>query len=171
MTIEDLQACDPLGTGTRTDAAAALKRKLEKLNRTHVRALFTSRKPAFSTSMIMVVWGLIGSPRAHHPFIGSLLTTFKSGTRIPPVQRIPTLHPSHARREIPRWQHFHNVSQLTHHCRARRPRSTTRRHTRRNPSLRSQRHTGALHHSYRGFPVRNNDSQDKQCIAGLELCV
>jgi hypothetical protein len=60
VTIEDLQACDPLATGTQTDAAAALKRKLEKLNLTHVRALFAGKKLAFSTSMIMVVWGLIG---------------------------------------------------------------------------------------------------------------
>ena len=67
MTIEDLQACDPLGTGTQTDAAAALKRKLEKVNLTHVRALFQGKKLAFSTSMIMIVWGLIGKiPCSNH---------------------------------------------------------------------------------------------------------
>jgi len=60
VTIADLQACDPLGTGPRTDAAAALKRNLEKLNLTHVRALFASKKLAFSTSLIMVVWAFIG---------------------------------------------------------------------------------------------------------------
>jgi hypothetical protein len=59
VTIEDLKACDPLGTGTQTDVAAALKRKLEKLNLIHVRALFAGKKLAFSTSMIMAVWGLI----------------------------------------------------------------------------------------------------------------
>lgn len=60
VTVEALQACDPLGAGTQTDATAALKRKLEKLNLTHVRALFAGKKLAFSTSMIMAVWGLIG---------------------------------------------------------------------------------------------------------------
>ena len=60
MTIEDLQACDPEGTGTRTDAHAAVARKLEKLNFDHVRALFATRKLAWSTSLIMLVWALIG---------------------------------------------------------------------------------------------------------------
>ena len=60
MTIADLQACDPLGEGPQTDAAAALKRKLEKLNLTHVRALFQTKKLAFSTSLIMLIWAFIG---------------------------------------------------------------------------------------------------------------
>jgi MFS family permease len=60
VTLTDLQACDPLGTGPRTNAAAALQRKLEKLNLTHVRALFASKKLAFSTSLIMLVWAFIG---------------------------------------------------------------------------------------------------------------
>lgn len=60
MTLADLQACDPQGAGLETDAQAALKRKLEKLNFTHVRALFATKKLAFSTSLIMLVWGLIG---------------------------------------------------------------------------------------------------------------
>lgn len=79
MTIEDLQACEPLGTNTQTDAAAALKRNLEKLNLTHVRALFASKKLAFSTVLIMAVWGLIGKFQPEpirslfvltHPFSG-----------------------------------------------------------------------------------------------------
>lgn len=60
MTIEDLQACDPEGTGQQTDASAALARRLEKLNLSHVRALFATRKLAISTSLIMLVWALIG---------------------------------------------------------------------------------------------------------------
>jgi len=60
LTVEDLYACDPEGRGTQTNAAAALKRKLEKLNMTHVKALFANRKLAYSTSLIMAVWGLIG---------------------------------------------------------------------------------------------------------------
>jgi hypothetical protein len=60
VTVADLQACDPVGAGTQTDTAAALKRKLEKVNLTHVRALFATKKLAFSTSMIMLVWAFIG---------------------------------------------------------------------------------------------------------------
>lgn len=60
MTIEDLQSCELEGTQIETDAAAALKRKLEKLDLTHVKALFATRKLGFSTSLIMLVWALIG---------------------------------------------------------------------------------------------------------------
>jgi hypothetical protein len=60
VTLEDLQACDPEGTRTQTDAAAALKRKLEKFNLSHVRALFATPKLAFSTGLIMLIWALIG---------------------------------------------------------------------------------------------------------------
>jgi len=54
VTMDDLQACDPLGEGPQKDAVAALKRKQEKANLTHVRALFAT-KLAFSTSLIMLV--------------------------------------------------------------------------------------------------------------------
>ncbi|TAQ87463.1 hypothetical protein B7494_g4214 [Chlorociboria aeruginascens] len=62
LTIEDLKACDPLGSRTEEQAAAsaAVKRQLEKLNLTHVRALFASKKLAFSTTLIMAIWGFIG---------------------------------------------------------------------------------------------------------------
>lgn len=60
VTLADLQACDPAGSGARTDAAAALARKLEKLNLTHVRSLFATKKLAYSTSVIMLVWAFIG---------------------------------------------------------------------------------------------------------------
>ena len=43
-----------------TDAAAALRRKLEKLNFTHVRALFATPRLAWSTSLIMLIWAFIG---------------------------------------------------------------------------------------------------------------
>ncbi|KAL8964295.1 MAG: hypothetical protein Q9197_006972 [Variospora fuerteventurae] len=42
------------------DAAAALKRKLEKVSMTHVRALFRTKKLAYSTSLIMCIWAFIG---------------------------------------------------------------------------------------------------------------
>lgn len=62
LTVEDLKACEGFGdgTGVQTGAGATLKRNLEKLNASHVRALFTTRKLAFSTAMIMTIWGLIG---------------------------------------------------------------------------------------------------------------
>ena len=62
LTLEDLKACENLGTATGVDtsAAAAVKRKLQQINLTHVRALFAGKKLAFSTAMIMTVWGFIG---------------------------------------------------------------------------------------------------------------
>ncbi|CZT43904.1 related to 4-hydroxybenzoate transporter [Rhynchosporium secalis] len=61
LTLADLKACEESTTVVQqTDAAAALKRKLEKLNFTHVRALFATKKLGISTSIIMTVWGFIG---------------------------------------------------------------------------------------------------------------
>jgi hypothetical protein len=63
LSIEDLRACEQLaadGSGVDTSNAAAIKRQLQKFNLTHVRALFSSRRMAFSTSIIMTIWGLIG---------------------------------------------------------------------------------------------------------------
>lgn len=56
LTVDDLKACEGTTGGQQhTDTAAAIKRKLEKLNFTHVRALFATRKLALSTGMIMCV--------------------------------------------------------------------------------------------------------------------
>ena len=50
LALEDLQACESLGSGhVDTSAAAALARNLKKLNLTHVRALFSTRRLGFST--------------------------------------------------------------------------------------------------------------------------
>ena len=63
LTVEDLKACEALGgdgvtgSGVQTSASAAIKRNLQKLNASHVRALFATKKLAFSTAMIMIVWG------------------------------------------------------------------------------------------------------------------
>ncbi|MCJ1247862.1 hypothetical protein MMC30_005077 [Trapelia coarctata] len=59
LSLADLEAVDQQGQ-VHTDASAALKRKLEKLNFTHVRALFATPKLAFSTSLIMIIWAFIG---------------------------------------------------------------------------------------------------------------
>jgi MFS family permease len=62
LTIDDLRACDNLdgGRAMETNAAAAIKRKMQQLNFNHISALFSSRRLAFSTSMIMAVWAFIG---------------------------------------------------------------------------------------------------------------
>jgi hypothetical protein len=62
LTLEDLQACNTLSRTAhqRTTASAAVKRNLQKLNSTHIRALFATRKLAFSTSLITIVWAFIG---------------------------------------------------------------------------------------------------------------
>lgn len=62
LTIDDLRACEGLGDGRAldTNAAAAIKRKMESLSMNHISALFATRRLAFSTSMIMAVWAFIG---------------------------------------------------------------------------------------------------------------
>ena len=60
LTIDDLKACEVYGTPQAVDTSAALKRNLEKLSSKHVKALFATRKLAFSTSLIMLVWAFIG---------------------------------------------------------------------------------------------------------------
>ena len=62
LTIEDLKACEAVAGGVQqqVDAAAILKRKMEKLNLTHLRALFATKKLAYSTTLIMTVWAFIG---------------------------------------------------------------------------------------------------------------
>ena len=59
LTLEHLTVHDAAGP-LQTDAAAILKRRLEKINLTHVRALFATRQLAYSTSLICLIWGLIG---------------------------------------------------------------------------------------------------------------
>ena len=68
LTVEDLKACERAIGATRpdnTNASTAIKRNLEKLNLTHVRALFATKKLAFSTGMIMLVWAFIGLGVSH----------------------------------------------------------------------------------------------------------
>lgn len=64
LTLDDLQACNSLAlpgsAPPRSHAAAAVKRNLEKINTTHVRALFATRKLAYSTTLITLVWAFIG---------------------------------------------------------------------------------------------------------------
>lgn len=63
LALADLQACERLGgggTSQTTSSAAQLKRRLEKTNLTHVRALFATPKLAYSMTLITTVWAFIG---------------------------------------------------------------------------------------------------------------
>jgi hypothetical protein len=62
LTVADLKACGELniGKGKESAASSAIKRKLKQLDLTHVKALFATRKLALSTSLIMLIWALIG---------------------------------------------------------------------------------------------------------------
>ncbi len=59
LTLADLEQHNQQGEQG-TDAAAALRRKLEKLNFTHLRSLFATPRLAWSTSLIMLIWAFIG---------------------------------------------------------------------------------------------------------------
>lgn len=59
LSLADLEVFNQEGQQG-VDASAALKRRLEKVKLTHVRALFASPKLAWSTSLIMLVWAFIG---------------------------------------------------------------------------------------------------------------
>lgn len=75
LTIEDLQACAQFVPGgapaqVKTTASAAVKRNLQKVDASHVKALFATKKLAFSTSLITLVWAFIGlgyPRRSKHP--------------------------------------------------------------------------------------------------------
>ncbi|KAJ4002528.1 hypothetical protein NW752_012494 [Fusarium irregulare] len=60
LTLEDLKACEPEGYVAQTDTSAALKRYLEKVDISHIKALFATKKLGLSTGLIMAVWALIG---------------------------------------------------------------------------------------------------------------
>jgi hypothetical protein len=57
--LDDLDETFGLQTSS-TNAAAAVKRNLEKFNFRHVRGLFRTKKLAFSTGLTILLWGLIG---------------------------------------------------------------------------------------------------------------
>ncbi|KAL8902605.1 MAG: hypothetical protein Q9207_004551 [Kuettlingeria erythrocarpa] len=59
LSLADLEIHDE-GGHQGVDAAAALKRKLEQVDLTHVRALFRTKKLAYSTTLIMCIWAFIG---------------------------------------------------------------------------------------------------------------
>ncbi|KAM3507909.1 hypothetical protein NHJ13051_000623 [Beauveria bassiana] len=60
LTIEELRACEPDNYVAQTDTAAAVRRHLKKLDTKQVKTLFSTRRLAISTSLIMLLWALIG---------------------------------------------------------------------------------------------------------------
>lgn len=65
LTVEELQACEALGPAgasahQQSHAAAAIKRNLAKVDSSHVKALFATKKLAYSTTLITAVWAFIG---------------------------------------------------------------------------------------------------------------
>jgi MFS family permease len=60
LTIEDLRACEPEGYVAATDVSASVKRYLQKVDSKQIRTLFSTKKLALSTGLIMAVWGFIG---------------------------------------------------------------------------------------------------------------
>ncbi|KNG49632.1 sugar transporter [Stemphylium lycopersici] len=64
LTLEDLETCNSLAESSnaqqQTTATAAVKRNLQKVDSSHVKALFATKKLAFSTSVTTLVWAFIG---------------------------------------------------------------------------------------------------------------
>jgi len=67
LSIEDLRAVDAkFGKKIETSAAAAAKRKLTTFSLAHVKPLFATRKLAYSTTLLIIIWGTWG-PIGHLP--------------------------------------------------------------------------------------------------------
>jgi MFS family permease len=60
LTVDDLKACEPEGYTVQADVSTTLKRNLQKLDSSQVKVLFSTRRLALSTGLIMAVWALIG---------------------------------------------------------------------------------------------------------------
>jgi hypothetical protein len=133
LSIEDLRVCDGLqgGIGMETDNAAAIKRKLASLRGDHVRALFATRKLAFSTSMIMVVWAFIG-------LAFPLYVSFPNQLELM-IERLPSQYPAISRTDQRRWINVYHLPKLLHHRRPRCPRGYARWSTRRAQAHRQKR--------------------------------
>ena len=115
LTLADLEVHNQEGQQG-VDASAALKRKLEKVNLTHVRSLFATPTLAWSTSLIMLIWAFIGLGfplyNAFLPYIqatrgakfgdGSTYITFRNSTIIA-VLGVPGALLGGALVEIPRF--------------------------------------------------------------------
>lgn len=67
LSVDELRAVDTrFGTQIETSAAAAAKRKLAAFNLNHVKALFATRKLAYSTTLLIIIWGKCTRLRSPH---------------------------------------------------------------------------------------------------------
>ena len=62
FTLEELKAVEKIGSGNEgkkieTTVKAALQRKLINFDGNHVKPLFATRKLAWSTSLLIIIWG------------------------------------------------------------------------------------------------------------------
>jgi hypothetical protein len=75
LTVQDLyDAASKAGEETgvkemQTDAKAAARRTLDEFNLDHVKALFATPKLAYSTSIIILLWGMCVSAHIIHPYL------------------------------------------------------------------------------------------------------
>ncbi|KAF1947983.1 MFS general substrate transporter [Clathrospora elynae] len=65
LTLEDLEVCNSLALPgsagqQQTTATAVIKRNMQKVDSSHIKALFATKKLAFSTGVITAVWAFIG---------------------------------------------------------------------------------------------------------------
>ena len=182
LTVEDLRACERFGDGTvsQTDASAAIKRKLQALNFTHVRALFATRKLAFSTSMIMLVWAFIGlafplyvSQMSHTGLnIVHIRAVFRRlSSWLTRTERLCTLRLGDSRSRLRRWVYLHHLSKQLHHCRPRSSRSCVGRFAGRAQMVRPKRHISSFDRTHRDIPLRFDHRCHLEYSAGVELCL
>ncbi|KAJ7458054.1 MFS general substrate transporter [Mycena galericulata] len=73
LTLEDLKAQESVGSGqVDNSVGAVVHRKLAVFNGNHVKPLFATRKLAYSTSLLIVLWGNISS---YNSFVTYYLST------------------------------------------------------------------------------------------------
>ncbi|KAL0961341.1 hypothetical protein HGRIS_006297 [Hohenbuehelia grisea] len=80
LTLEHLQSAGDVESNAHpekfdTSGAAAIRRQLSKFNSDHVKALFATRKLAYSTTMLIILWALIGLA---FPLYNSFVTFYLS---------------------------------------------------------------------------------------------
>ena len=114
---EGEEAHTGMGTGTR----AAFARRVSVLNADHVRALFKTRRLAYSTTLLVVLWGAPLVPHVPPLTLTLTLTLVTAASRsvhrarVPVIQRLHHRVPADARRGLWRWLAVRHVSQRECH--------------------------------------------------------
>lgn len=145
LTVDDLRICERFGDGQalQTDNAAAIKRKLAAVSGKHVKALFATRKMAFSTAAIMAVWAFIGLA---FPLYASLpLRTTMCLNLLTLTERFHPIRVGSTRRRSRRWLNLHHIPQFIHYRCIRGAWRYARWCARRNPLHWPERSTGNVH--------------------------